>query len=78
MSRTEEFFVSARGIAFNFVQLQITMASLEEFSLDNSRYDEIAFQVEHMQTTFPEQVRQFAMEFGPDNRMGLGDVAQSQ
>ena len=70
--------MSARGIAFNFVQLQLTVASLEEFSLYNSRYDEIAFQVEHMQTAFSEQVRQFAMEFWPDRRMGLGDAAQSQ
>ena len=75
---TPEFVMEAQGIAFNFVQLRLTVASLEEFSLYNPRYDEIAFQVEHMQSAFQEQVRQFKATFAPDKTIQMPQMAKSQ
>lgn len=75
---TPEFFMEAQGIAFNFVQLRITVASLEDFSLDNARYDEIAFQVEHMQCAFQEQVRQFKATFAPDKNIQMPRMTKAQ
>ena len=75
---TPEFVMEAQGIAFNFVQLRITVASLEEFSLYNPRYDEIAFQVEHMQSAFQEQVRQFKTTVAPDKTIQMPQMAKSQ
>jgi Fe-S-cluster formation regulator IscX/YfhJ len=75
---TPEFVMEAQGIAFNFVQLRITVASLEEFSLDNARYEEIAFQVEQMQSAFQEKVRQFRATFAPDKTMQMPRMTKSQ
>lgn len=69
--------MEAEGIAFNFIQLRITVASLEEFSLDNARYEEIAFQVEHMQSAFQEQVRQFKATFAPEKNIQMPQMSKS-
>ena len=74
---TPEFVMEAQGIAFNFVQLRITIASLEEFSLDNAMYEEMAFQVEHMQRAFQEQVRQFKATFAPEKNIQMPRMSKS-